>query len=1365
MATLGFDLGEKQQERYDKGARIVGHLNPNLFGGYHSSGYLQEPVGKNHIGHGLRNNAVQSRSLLDAEIENKYATIALSNLEGKLLFGGSQKNVSRPYNRWEWTGSNELPFKGNVIGMETPEQVVWVESAAGYSEDTAGDTITGEGAVVFSPLAVDFDDSGQNLQLATHSLTTPTDGTISFWFNRSVNNPEGFISTDETNSSLTGGAKIYMAQDGGIRYLYFRHRTLTTRETQNYENRFGWFHVIWSWNSSNSRVFVNDIEVTLDGTLGTGSYDYDIFNLGCMYLVAGYELTSCVSEMYFDTTYFDLSVEANRRKFIAADGTPADLGSDGSLPSGSQPEVYVSGGASVWNAGTNKGSAGGFTLIGNDVTDCSTTPSLELTVLPSNANLKTIEAQVGAQIYIGDARSAWGTVSTLPSELVGVQMTDCINNSDTETITMKSWSTGKTVVVGARQNGWSNTVDFSSWAVSGLDHTYSSATLNELYVKVFDDGAHVLDNNSAMYYFRPYIEAPTITQSVDFDGTARLAATGTSTFTSKEMTISCWVYLDNVGGAGTAQHAIVSSYTGGDGDIRLVWTSGTIYLIAYDATRTTNIVQLNTLSGTTLTTGNWYHIIASFNTATSTGKMYINDIDENPTVGAMVADGLVGWDEANFYIGYSTLGPSYMDGRVAELYMTDEYIDLDVEANRRKFIDALGSPVSLGADGSTPTGTQPRIYFSGESYLWNLGKNFGSWSDFTMTGGVQNDASVPYIIRPDITKALDFPGSPSCFTGNGSGTFSSKVGLLSFWCKTTTTGNQVVFSTRPGAGTTNIDIMITLSVLDVKMRISNIVRLGLTGTTILTDGVWHHCVVTWDATSSANTKMYIDGVAETLSTKTVQNYSYSWNQSWFTVGRRTDVNNTMNGCLAEVYITDQYLDIGVAGNLAQFYSGGMPVSLGLDGSLPTGTQPRVYLSGDDWTHNFGSSADFTEVAPIKELCSGSPGDPPTADATRAVDFDGTDYGVGTGSATVDSKVGIISSWVRFDTTGNTEQWLSIANPSDGTSGRVVVGNTSADKLFCQGRTSGGTTVFSSVSTETFSTGTWYHVLVAWDAAAATVKTYVNDIAWTPSGSVSDLNIYWNESGLGIGGKIDGTFLLNGCIAELYATTEYLDIGVEANRRKFLSASGSPVDLGSDGSVPTGTQPLVYFSGAAGSWNSGSNYGSWGDFTVTGSITNCATQPSITLGVGELSVSSSSILSVSANPTSMVDSPPPLFDGDTVNGVSWSWAPSFPAPNGFPQFFTYANYTVNFATTVNITSIELFPRTTSFSGNSGWLACPNVKVNGTSLSKPTSYSSSTTSVSISGVTSVTVELTGGYGYTASGVFQYLLELTEMKFYGT
>jgi hypothetical protein len=80
------------------------------------------------------------------------------------------------------------------------------------------------------------------------------------------------------------------------------------------------------------------------------------------------------------------------------------------------------------------------------------------------------------------------------------------------------------------------------------------------------------------------------------------------------------------------------------------------------------------------------------------------------------------------------------------------------------------------------------------------------------------------------------------------------------------------------------------------------------------------------------------------------------------------------------------------------------------------------------------------------------------------------------------------------------------------------------------------------------------------------------------------------------------------IADFYVNhTQYLDFTVTANRRKFISGTGTPVNLGSTGSTPTGTAPIIFLSGSVASWHV--NDGTGGGFSiVSGSLSASATNP-------------------------------------------------------------------------------------------------------------------------------------------------------------
>lgn len=237
---------------------------------------------------------------------------------------------------------------------------------------------------------------------------------------------------------------------------------------------------------------------------------------------------------------------------------------------------------------------------------------------------------------------------------------------------------------------------------------------------------------------------------------------------------------------------------------------------------------------------------------------------------------------------------------------------------------------------------------------------------------------------------------------------------------------------------------------------------------------------------------------------------------------------------------------------------------------------------------------------------------------RVVDgaaFDGTNDFMTRGGlvGAADSKKGILSCWLRLD-------------GGDGTDMALVNGQESGAEYFILQRTSGNAFRFlvggsSQVAWEGGATGTytasatWLHLLVSWDVAVAGARHfYVNDIDKTFEGAFVDRTIDYTLTDWSIGALANSpnVFRLNGCLAEVYiAPGQYLDFSLVANRRKFISASGKPMHLGTTGSLPTGTAPLVYLhldDGEAAA-NFATNRGTGGDFTITGALATGSSSPS------------------------------------------------------------------------------------------------------------------------------------------------------------
>lgn len=233
----------------------------------------------------------------------------------------------------------------------------------------------------------------------------------------------------------------------------------------------------------------------------------------------------------------------------------------------------------------------------------------------------------------------------------------------------------------------------------------------------------------------------------------------------------------------------------------------------------------------------------------------------------------------------------------------------------------------------------------------------------------------------------------------------------------------------------------------------------------------------------------------------------------------------------------------------------------------------------------------------------------------SVDFDGTnDWMYNTGLGLSNGKEGTFSCWVRLDG-GNAAHMKILQFDKETTLFNTLdISRNASNKFEVYARDDAETNVLRCVSTSTYTSGaTWLHLLISWRLASS-FHMYVNDVEDGSAPSVyTDATIDYTVPKylVGVSNYDAPTNKLNGCLAELFFHTAYLDISSESNRRKFISATGKPVNLGADGSTPFGVQPALYLSAADGgaATDFATNLGSGGSFTITGSLDIGSTSPS------------------------------------------------------------------------------------------------------------------------------------------------------------
>lgn len=237
----------------------------------------------------------------------------------------------------------------------------------------------------------------------------------------------------------------------------------------------------------------------------------------------------------------------------------------------------------------------------------------------------------------------------------------------------------------------------------------------------------------------------------------------------------------------------------------------------------------------------------------------------------------------------------------------------------------------------------------------------------------------------------------------------------------------------------------------------------------------------------------------------------------------------------------------------------------------------------------------------------------------AVLFDGTnDYlsrgAVMTGAA--DGPQGIFSMWVNVTSLAAANFPLSVrygggalfSFRTDATTGkvRIILSNIA------------GTSTYTYVSSVAVSLGVWTNILASWDmnagAGSKTMKLMLNGVQDTGA-TITDADLAFNVA---YGALSDGWNVASqasfpaytGCMAEFYFNTvTYMDVTQASNLAKFYSA-GKPVNLGTVGATPTGTQPLVldHIAAAASATGFGTNLGSGGGWTIIGALDLCSTKP-------------------------------------------------------------------------------------------------------------------------------------------------------------
>ena len=705
-----------------------------------------------------------------------------------------------------------------------------------------------------------------------------------------------------------------------------------------------------------------------------------------------------------------------------------------------------------------------------------------------------------------------------------------------------------------------------------------------------------------------------VAEAIDFDGTndSLIATSLTGAADSKTFTLSAWVWLNSV-----AQPNLGATiYTAGRNNLgthnfqAYVTSDGNLELRARVDGGTTFILQVTVPIGT-VPKSTFMHVLVSFDMANTANRyVYINDVAVTPTYTTYTNTNLLfATNTFRQVVGsswtFNTVNDS-SNGRLSNVYLDYTYRNLSIEANRRLFVTADLKP----ADGQASL--NPILYLP-MSDPTAPGANAGTGGDFTLTGTVArsgrgpNQYNAPY---SDLDGSADFLERTSALTGIADGkmfTFQcvfntdvTTIGKTIFTIANSTTARfYLQLSAGPGI---NMDAYNSSGTRILESQIR------LPGFTSFVPGRNYVLTVSIDLANTANRHVYVNGQAAGMNwyTYTNDNIDFLTATPRCYVGQTSTNTLRWDGDLGAVWFNTSYIDLSVPANLAKFVTGtgidAKPVDPGATGELPTGTSPLIYLPmyGNNAGRNYGTGGAFTvNSGPY----TGARG--PNEFWGNKANFNGTNSSLRKTSALTgitDTKTVSCSFWVNPGAISGGESWLFMLNSGAGSQrGFQISFSNTIWRFFAYN--SAGTQILGSTASTSYGAGEPYFVQISVDLSnSAKRRIYINGVldstSWSPY--TNDTISYTTANDIYIASDNSSQFV-PGALSELYVTNEYIDFTLEANRLKFRDAFGNPVDLTQqieDGAIPN---PAIYMRFPPTAF--GTNYGTGGDFSISGTLTD------------------------------------------------------------------------------------------------------------------------------------------------------------------
>jgi hypothetical protein len=226
---------------------------------------------------------------------------------------------------------------------------------------------------------------------------------------------------------------------------------------------------------------------------------------------------------------------------------------------------------------------------------------------------------------------------------------------------------------------------------------------------------------------------------------------------------------------------------------------------------------------------------------------------------------------------------------------------------------------------------------------WRMGERFTTAAsgvvDFSGNArhGTQNGLTTTNVAsRMALGKSLLFGGTRYVDMGDVLNLTGGELVSWSFWFRTTGTGDRAILAKGVDAVTGKGYLVQVDSLHRLQVYLTNTVpgdQYILVSTTDggLSDGIWHHGVVTYDSSATAaGVALYIDGIAKAM-TVGKDTFAGSMSNDYpFRLGRRTADGGLWSGSLDDVSVWDVTLS---AGQVTSIYNNGIPTNLTGSGGL------------------------------------------------------------------------------------------------------------------------------------------------------------------------------------------------------------------------------------------------------------------------------------------------------------------------------------------------------------------------------------------------------------------------------------------------